>query len=182
MNEWMNEWTNKRTNERMNERKNSLRQKGTWNMNLLWIKNNVLFLKPTTFHCYRPVYWFSFSFYVWQMGMCNTDSGVTVKEVDVALVFPYTDCERAVVIGHEMKQHATVSRLNYRCRPSADRGAVCQASSVSPLWGLRDPGQFILTSCSNKRITSWPDLCLRVFFFFSTENVRNSDIINNHSN
>ncbi len=81
----------------------------------------------------------------------------------VTLVFPYTDFERAVVIGHEMKQHATVSRLNYRCCPSADRGAVCQASSVSPLWGLRDPGPFILTSCSNKTITSWPDLSLRVF-------------------
>lgn len=79
--------------------------------------------------------------------MCDTDSEVTSKEVDVALVFPYTDCGRAVVIEHEMNQHATVSRLNYRCRPSADSGAVCQASSVSPLWGLRDPGPFILTSC-----------------------------------
>jgi len=79
--------------------------------------------------------------------MCDTDSEVTSKVVDVALVFPYTDSGRAVVIEHEMNRHATVSRLNYRCRPSADRGAVCQASSVSLLWGLRDPGPFILTSC-----------------------------------
>lgn len=54
----------------------------------------------------------------------DTDSEVTAKEAD-----PYADCWKAVLIAHEMKQHATVSRLNYRCRPSADRGAVCQRHS-----------------------------------------------------
>lgn len=52
---------------------------------------------------------------------------------------------RTLLMGYEMKQHATVSRLNYRWLLSADRGPVCQASSASSLCALSHIVPFTVT-------------------------------------